>query len=304
VWYSLAAMIALILSVVLSVVPTAPPIPRQTSGGTANTSRRIQKNSSNNESKSTPSQPPINAGDTPSHSDRGDEQSTDNTEHPITVGKLPPVTIHRDWIDRGIWIFNAFLVIVGFLQWQVLRRQAKLMKIHADHLEKLAAAARDNASAASLNAQSLINSDRPWVGMSQEIILLKKQSTKPGRYEFTVGYTVKNFGVSPALNTVVSFGITIGDVNNYDLVKSKVAEARRQGENIIKMTGDLLLPTAEKNDTCLFGESERPNKIVIPGCIVYRSIDGAVHHTELSYWIDFSEGDKAVFRSSWFQSAD
>lgn len=70
------------------------------------------------------------------------------------------------------------------------------------------------------------------------------------------------------------------------------------------MTGDLLLPGAEKHNTCRFGESTRPPKIVIPGCIVYRDTDGIIHHTELSYWIDFAEGAKAAFHTAWFQSAD
>jgi hypothetical protein len=70
------------------------------------------------------------------------------------------------------------------------------------------------------------------------------------------------------------------------------------------MTGDLLLPGAEKTDTFRFGESPRLSKFIIPGCIVYRFADGTVHHTELSYWIDFNEGEKAIFRTVWFQAAD
>jgi hypothetical protein len=70
------------------------------------------------------------------------------------------------------------------------------------------------------------------------------------------------------------------------------------------MTGDLLLPTVTKHDTHHFGESTRPDKVVIPGCVVYRFADDTVHYTELSYWIDFSEGDKAVFHTLWFQHAN
>jgi hypothetical protein len=145
---------------------------------------------------------------------------------------------------------------------------------------------------------------RPWIGMNGTLSLLEKKSTKSGQYGFTVGYTIKNFGVAPAFNTIVALSPTVDDGNNYELVKSGVNEARKMGENILNRTGDLLLPGAEKTDTCRFAEIPRGNKFVIPGCIVYRFADGTVHHTQLSYWIDFDEGEKAIFRTVWFQAAD
>jgi polyisoprenoid-binding protein YceI len=93
-------------------------------------------------------------------------------------------------------------------------------------------------------------------------------------------------------------------MNNYPLVKSKVDDARRNGENIVNMTGDLLLPGAEKTETCEFPETQREQKFIVTGCIVYRFADGTIHHTELSYWIDLNEGEKARFRTLWFQAAD
>jgi hypothetical protein len=243
---------------------------------------------------------------------------------------------YENEIQRKLANYTLLLAGVGFLQFLVLVAtvyvmclQRNLMREHAVHLGDLAGAARNNL-ASTKESVSAINrqanemehqrgvmqgqldimkgqfelEQRPWVGMSEGPILKQKKSTKTGQYGFTVVYTIKNFGVAPALNTIVWLGATIADANNYELVKSKVAEARESGERIVKMTGDLLLPTAEKEDSYEFGESERPSKFVIPGCIVYRSTDGAVHHTELSYWIDLTEGEKATFHTAWFQSAD
>jgi hypothetical protein len=50
---------------------------------------------------------------------------------------------------------------------------------------------------------------RPWIGMIGTLSLLERRSTKPGQYEFTVGYTIKNFGVAPAFNTIVVLGATV-----------------------------------------------------------------------------------------------
>lgn len=154
------------------------------------------------------------------------------------------------------------------------------------------------------NAEFFRAEKRPWVGMSSSLSLLDKKSTKPGHYGFTVKYTIKNFGIAPAFNTIVVLGAPVEDVNNYALVRSKVDDARKTAENIVNTTGDLLLPGAEKPDTYHFGEFQRRDKFVVPGCIVYRFADGTLHHTELSYWIDLNEGEKAIFRTCWFQGAD
>jgi hypothetical protein len=202
----------------------------------------------------------------------------------------------------------------AILQVGAMQKQITEMSAQTDVLERSVAVAKLSADAAKLSADAAMESNRqgaeffkaekrPWIGMIGTLSLLEKKSTKPGQYQFTVGYTLKNFGSAPALNTVVPLGPIVEDVNNYNLVKEKVAEARQSGEKIVSMTGDLLLPGAEKYGTCLFGGGAA-SKIVIPGCVVYRGTDGIVHHTELSYWIDFAEGEKAAFHTAWFQSAD
>lgn len=193
-------------------------------------------------------------------------------------------------------------IVVGIC---TLRQLGKQNRIAAES----ALAARDAAEAArnsnSQTAEFFRIEKRPWVGMSKPPSLRDKKSTKPGHFGFTLEYVVKNFGVAPAFNTVVPFsGIVDGqDVSNYSLVRTKVNDARSNGENITNLTGDLLLPGAEITGTCEFPEIKRTNKFVITGCIVYRSADGTIHHTELSYWIDLAEGKKAIFRTAWFQAA-
>jgi hypothetical protein len=97
-------------------------------------------------------------------------QNPDTGSRDITVSKLPEVSVARDWLDRGPWVFDALLVIVGLLQLVVLYRQSKLMGTHADHLKNLATAANSNASAAWANAEGIKESvkaqkaiERQWV---------------------------------------------------------------------------------------------------------------------------------------------
>lgn len=293
----------LLLTVLLTVVQTAPPVPRQTTNSAASASAKVQKKGNSHQAAPAPSQPPANANTTPPPDNKGQNQSANDAEHAVVIRKSVPVTVstQRDWFDWGVWVFSGLLVVVGILQGIILWRQAKIMRTHAEHLENLTAALETT------NKQSALFfklEKRPWVGVSRPLLLLDKQSTKPGQYGFTLRYVVKNFGTAPAFNTIVAFEDTIDDPNDYKLIKAKVAEARNSGENIVKLTGDLLLPTVEKGDTCQYSERVRPNKFAIAGCIIYRSTDGSIHYTELSYWIDLAEGEKAVFRTLWFQDAN
>jgi len=268
--------------------------------------------------------------------------ASQNQNKPVSITSIPKISVKpdEDWVMVICTVILTGVGVVGTVAavktLRHIRRQADTLDEHKSKFEELAQAAKDNAKASRIateamkgqleqmetqtretaraaqaaeisnnqNAAFFKMENRPWVGMSEELRILEKKATNPGQYEFTVGYTLKNFGSAPALNTVVFWGPIVEDVNNYNLVKAKVAEARKSGENIVSMTGNLLLPSAEKFDTCLFGEGKRPPKIVIPGCIVYRDTDGSIHHTELSYWIDFAEGEKAAFHTAWFQSAD
>jgi hypothetical protein len=142
---------------------------------------------------------------------------------------------------------------------------------------------------------------RPWVGMSGEVSWAR--TSENGFPTFTVSYKLKNFGSFPALHTVAWIQSPERDVNNYQLIKSKVISSCKAAEGLITQTGDLLLPTGEKPDTWTY-DAIPPTKFVIPGCIAYQDTESRVHHTQLCYWIDLSETPKPSFRTCWFQSAD
>ncbi len=310
-WYSIYPM-KLAALMVLAVVQAATPTPRQTTNNPSSTGNGVERDAATKHD--TPGNPtPIhNQVSTPPSLHSTQNKPSDEEARPVEIRSVPVISISKDW---PITIFTGLLVLItGFETYLLCRtlgavnRQLVLsVKQTRAILAQTRATARSAQASEQSNSQSATffkMEKRPWVGMNKGPTVLEKKSTKPGQYGFTVGYTVKNFGIAPAFNTIVVFEAAVEDVNNYALVKSKVDAARKTGESIINVTGDLLLPTGEKNDTCLFSEISRADKFVVPGCIVYRFADGTVHHTELSYWIDFGEGEKAFFRTSWFQAAD
>jgi hypothetical protein len=166
----------LILTVLLSVAQANPPIPRQTSNSPASASDNVQKKTKDKDTPTSPTPPLINQGQSKTTNGNANQQGSDNAEHSIAVSKLPPVTVlptKRDWVDWGIWAFSGLLVIVGFLQWRVIKIQASLLRKHAVHLESLAIAAKNNAVATQTVAEA---TQKTTDGIREQVDLMEKQT--------------------------------------------------------------------------------------------------------------------------------
>lgn len=142
---------------------------------------------------------------------------------PITIRELPPVSVTKDWMDEGYWIFNFLLVVVGFLQvWVVfrtlgaIRQQAETLKGQKDSIDKQAgimerqseilkesvAAAKDNAEAAKNSVEMLISKERARLRVD-----LKKLDLTPKTFSvYTVDFVVSNAGPTAAF--IVESGST------------------------------------------------------------------------------------------------
>jgi hypothetical protein len=186
----------LIVAVLLSVVQAIMPVPHQAEDNHAgNQGRQNAHTSQNKSSPSAPSQPAFNPAD---QKTTGDANQDKNNE--VKVSSLPPeigVKTVKDRIDWTILGCTVILTIVGIVgtcaaikTLKAINRQAHYMLIHADHLDKLAKAARDNATAALLNAQAasksvdaIIRSERAWV--IAELFPMAKR--KSGQYFRWVG---------------------------------------------------------------------------------------------------------------------
>lgn len=233
---------------------------------------------------------------------KSDSNPGDHQQATINISNSATVT-EWTWHDKVAWFVG--LVLTGFLVWGVIVARNTLKAIE-DQTKETARSAKAAEVSNAQNAEFFRAEKRPWVGIVGELSMQDKKSTKPGSFGFTLKYVFKNFGATPAFNIVIPFGTVLEgkDINNYNLVKGKVDEARKSGENILNMTGDVLFPGEEKTSTCEFSGIQFGQKFIITGCIVYRFADDSIHHTELSYWIDLAEGEKAKFRTLWFQGAD
>lgn len=119
---------------------------------------------------------------------------------PVTVLSLPSVSISRDWIDVAALAISAALMIVGAIgvgaaikTLKAVEKQAVEMVEQAKLMKEQTNVAKDAADAALLNAQSVINSERPWLLIRPSLALHGNPGTA-----LTVAFKATNVGRSPA----------------------------------------------------------------------------------------------------------
>lgn len=104
--------------------------------------------------------------------------------------------IQKKLADYTFWLvaFTAVLAIVGGVQGYFLYRQARHLREHAGHLHTLAGAATDNARAAHLTAQAVIDSERGWLQVTLGNVQLPTRIDPQSLMAFFLFPTVTNKG--------------------------------------------------------------------------------------------------------------
>jgi hypothetical protein len=114
--------------------------------------------------------------------------------------KEPTQTESPHWYASPEW----WLFILGIPSLFVVGKQAVLLSEHAEHLKELAGAAADNAKAAKLSAQAVVNAERAWLVIG----FVKTNNTDTGALsEF--GFTCRNPGKTPATVKRIDMGYRV-----------------------------------------------------------------------------------------------
>jgi hypothetical protein len=104
--------------------------------------------------------------------------------------------IQKKLADYTFWLvaFTAVLAIVSGVQGYFLYQQARHLREHAGHLHTLAGAATDNARAAHLTAQAVIDSERGWLQVTLGNVQLPTGIAPQSLMAFFLFPTVTNKG--------------------------------------------------------------------------------------------------------------
>lgn len=121
-----------ILTVFLAIGQTLSPVPRQTSNGPAHRSAQTDQSAQKQQSPTALSVPRPDAakGDPPEpaaksiHREDGDQS--------VTISKLVPVSVERDWLDYATWVAGLVLLGVGIAGVWLANRTLKAVEKQAD----------------------------------------------------------------------------------------------------------------------------------------------------------------------------
>ncbi len=222
-WYIFGIMLKrlAIIGFLLGAIAAMPPMPGQTVKPAAQSGDKNQKQSQSKQTGPAPSPPLVNKSEQPrTAEDHSGQRAAEDKEHSVKLTSLPPVTVTSQektfWdhvLDWGPWVSNFLLVVVGGFQvwlllrtWKTIDRQANIMEKQAKDAQDSGAeatrialatakAAQKGAEAALLNAQAVINTERPW------LIAHLKQITEemiPADGRLRLAWEVKNVGKTPA----------------------------------------------------------------------------------------------------------
>jgi len=287
------------LTVLLSIMQAAPPVPRKTADNPAQATTNVKRKSASDRDNSAPVPSPAKAdGNGPAKTNSG-EQHPENTEHSVSVSKLPPVTLNpskRDVADWGYWAFTLLLVVVGFLQmlllWRTLgaiRRQADSMERQATKLDESVAVADKAAAAATLNAQAVIDAERAWLLVDEVQFSPVQEPLLSPTPRFT--YRIQNFGKTPGIIMGCKAEFQVGgDMNTpKDLTFVNLAGTEVESEIHIVPQGESVPRRSKFWDNYLLAQGER-DKIYSRdsflwacGCVHYKDVFGRRHRTPFCY---------------------
>jgi hypothetical protein len=218
-----AHMSCVVLGAMLAFIQAPSAVSPKVPDSTTARSHRTTKNLKSD--KVPPAQSPTSVG--PSTANHQEQpcisQKSEDSQQAVRIRELPPVSILKDWADWGIWVFTGLLVGVGFLQWRVIRTQANLMGVHAEHLQTLAVAASDNAKAASDGAEAAkTNAEAYMVSQRAELIALLRTEislflTDSGPI---VPIDIRNNGPTPAYHCTYETWIEVLDVPFQDFTQA------------------------------------------------------------------------------------
>jgi hypothetical protein len=231
----------LALIVLFAVMQASPTVPRQapdnaTSGRAHVKSQAAagQKPAADSPSLTNPNQAQAPDGDGKKVSDR-------DVRYPVSVRELPPVSVTKDWADRGVWVFSLLLVVVGGLQvwllWRTfgtiqrqandLSRQVDLafgqlramheqiteMSAQTDVLERSVGAAQDSANAAKISADIAVGVSIPTLVVHEFDMGNAGVASLEAMLQFpTIKLVVKNYGQTPAFLRSWSVAFTCEDL--------------------------------------------------------------------------------------------
>jgi hypothetical protein len=208
----------------------------------------------------------------------------------ITVANPPPAPVVWTWQEQVSWAANLVLVVLCY--WGIFQARSLLKKIERQtgYAEAVVEAASSTAHAALLNAQAVIQAERPW-------ILITVEPSRSMENSFTVMAT--NRGRTPAriVETLERYKIAIDEKHLPHIPEFRNDKRNTPFAPIILLPGEFtaIKPFCRDDVKALCDSEERfkrietwEEKVFLYGKVSYRDLisasDGPPHETNWCCW--------------------
>lgn len=125
----------LALAVLLAVMQTSAPVPRKAADPSNRASQNIKSDSSSNQSPSQKPQTIVQPISAQPNQDTSRNPAAENTQNPVVVRELPPVSITKDRWDRLYIAFTGVLIVVGILGVRAAYKTLREMKAQRETMQ-------------------------------------------------------------------------------------------------------------------------------------------------------------------------
>jgi hypothetical protein len=218
-----------------------------------------------------------------------DGSPCEDQQQPRMVVTIPsPPAVEWSWHDRILWAACLVLAVVGYAGIVMAFSMLSIVERQTRSTEITAAAAAVGAQAALLNAQAIIDSERPWILITVELT---------PRIENSFAVMATNRGRTPALIVATSEGIKFAVDETYLPAVPEYGEASAPRIPIILLSGEsTAIKTFSRDEGRRICESEErfkrvanwEEKAFIYGKVVYRDLiapsDKQIHETTWCCW--------------------
>jgi hypothetical protein len=206
----------------------------------------------------------------------------------VTLPAPPPVT--WPWHDRILWAAYLVLVILGYVAIMLAFSTLKKIEGQTAAAKDASSAAKDSARAALLIAQSMIDSQRPWIAITAE-------PSRIGENNFNVLAT--NRGRSPATitETLENIQVAIDEAHLAGIPEYRSDKQAELPAPIILLPGEsVAIKTFGRDDLKSVCKSEETlrrvqnweEKLFLCGKVIYRDLiappENQVHETTWCCW--------------------
>jgi len=173
------------LAVLLAIMQASSPVPRKTADPSNGAPQNIKKHPDSNKTPAQQTPPVVQSVSAPPNQDTSHSPAAENTQKPVIVRELPPVSVTKDWWDRIYICFTGVLIVVGIIGVRAAYKTLGEMKAQREAMQGQLAAMQGQLgqmeSAGKQTDKIIEHASRQVLAAEGQLELMKTSETHTGQ---------------------------------------------------------------------------------------------------------------------------